>query len=313
MTTDRVTVAICTWNRAKLLRVTLVALCQQELPAGVSWEVLVVDNNSPDDTAAVVQEFMGKLPLRYLFEGRQGKSYALNRVLDESTSDWVVFTDDDVRLPTGWLGAYVRATVAADSDVAFLGGPVAPWFVTPPDPTLAEAFPEVRGGFCEVPIQADPEIHVDGILPVGANCALHRGRLGNRRFDPRLGPTGGGRIIGEEHKMFRELLSNGLRGRWVADAGLEHYVIPARLKPGHLCRTFFDLGRMNVLTNGMPSGRRLVGVPIWAVQQFAVAVAQAGASRMCGDRVDSYRQLALAVRRAGLAWQCYRGVPTHAD
>ncbi len=313
MTLDRVTVAICTWNRAKLLRVTLDALCQQELPPGLIWEVLVVDNNSPDDTAAVVQTFADKLPIRYLFEGRQGKSYALNRVLDESTSDWVVFTDDDVRLPAGWLAAYVREAAEVDPDVAFLGGPVVPWFETPPDPNLAEALPEVRGGFCAVVLPDDPEIHFDTGLPVGANCALHMKRLAGQRFDPRLGPSGDGRIVGEESKLFRGLLSAGLRGRWVPDAVLEHYVIPARLHRSHLCRTMFDMGRMHVLTDGRPVGMSVMGVPLWAMRQFVASLIHASGNRLVGRKVDCYRELASAARRAGLAWQCYRGVPAHAD
>lgn len=313
MTPDRLTVAICTWNRADLLRVTLDGLTRQELPAGLVWEVLVADNNSTDHTAAVVREFDCRLPVRYLFEGRQGKSHALNRVLDEAAADWVVFTDDDVRLPAGWLAAYLRAMAAAGPEVAFLGGPVRPWFETPPDPALAEALPEVRGGFCAVPVPAELEIRPDGVLPVGANVAVHRRRLGDRRFDPRLGPNRGGRIIGEEHALFQAVLADGRRGQWVPDAGLDHYVIPARLRPGHLCRTLFDLGRMNVLRNGRPAGRRVAGVPVWAVSQMFGAAARAGLDRVRGRRVDCYRQLATAVRRAGLAWQCFRGVPAHAS
>jgi len=47
-------VIIATYNRARLLRQTLASLGTQVLPAGLDWEIVVVDNNSKDDTREVV-------------------------------------------------------------------------------------------------------------------------------------------------------------------------------------------------------------------------------------------------------------------
>ena len=59
-----VSVAICTWNRAKLLDQTLTQMRQLRIPAGLTWELLVVNNNSTDDTDAVASRHASSLPLR---------------------------------------------------------------------------------------------------------------------------------------------------------------------------------------------------------------------------------------------------------
>ncbi|HUJ10143.1 MAG TPA: glycosyltransferase, partial [Verrucomicrobiae bacterium] len=73
-----VAIIICTYNRADNLRRTLEVMCALQVPADLQWEVVVVDNNSTDATRAVCVEVGGRLPLRYIFEPRQGKSHALN-------------------------------------------------------------------------------------------------------------------------------------------------------------------------------------------------------------------------------------------
>ena len=97
------TVLICTYNRARALGETLDSLARMSVPSTVSWDVLVVDNNSSDDTAAVVRDRQSgfPVPLHYLHEPRQGKSNALNTGLAAGHSAFVVFTDDDVMVERG--------------------------------------------------------------------------------------------------------------------------------------------------------------------------------------------------------------------
>ena len=71
------------------------------------WDVIVVDNNSTDDTRAVVESHARDFPvrLRYLFEARQGRSSALNAGIAASAGNVIALTDDDVRVEAGWLDA----------------------------------------------------------------------------------------------------------------------------------------------------------------------------------------------------------------
>src|SRR5690349_7477494 len=76
-----------------------------KLSESVEWEVLVVDNNSSDQTREVVDEFCRRYPgrFRYLFESRPGKSCALNAGVREARGAVVAFMDDDVTVEPTWL------------------------------------------------------------------------------------------------------------------------------------------------------------------------------------------------------------------
>ena len=96
---------VCTYNRCHSLTKALESIATSELPESVEWEVLVVDNNSSDKTREVTEEFCSRHPgrFRYLFEARQGKSFALNTGIKEARGDILAFVDDDVTVEPTWL------------------------------------------------------------------------------------------------------------------------------------------------------------------------------------------------------------------
>ena len=75
-----ISVIVCSYNRSDSLRQTLASLAGQSRPAGHSWELIVVDNNSTDDTAELVKTFAAAsgLDVRYVLEESQGLSHARN-------------------------------------------------------------------------------------------------------------------------------------------------------------------------------------------------------------------------------------------
>src|SRR5262245_53707365 len=81
------TVAIWTWNRARLLDQTLARMRDLRVPAGGTWELLVVNNNCTDDTDAVIAKHASALPLVRLFEPKQGLSNARNCAVDHARGD----------------------------------------------------------------------------------------------------------------------------------------------------------------------------------------------------------------------------------
>lgn len=84
-----VSIVICTFNRADLLRECLQSLTNQNEDIS-RIPVIVVDNNSTDATAKTVREFERKLPgLKYVFEPEQGLSHARNRGFKEAETKWV--------------------------------------------------------------------------------------------------------------------------------------------------------------------------------------------------------------------------------
>ena len=119
-----ISVIVCAYNRCESLAKTLDSIAKSILPGNTAWEVLVVDNNSTDQTAEVIKDFCCRYPLhfRYLFEPTQGKSYALNAGILESRGAILAFTDDDITVESTW---FQRLTAPLrDSTWSGSGGPV---------------------------------------------------------------------------------------------------------------------------------------------------------------------------------------------
>lgn len=102
-------VAICTYNGAQRLPLVLERLRSQALTHPCRWEVIVVDNNSSDQTPAVVASYQTHWPqsisLRYEFEARQGLGFARQRAVETAQGHWVGFLDDDNPPNLNWVDA----------------------------------------------------------------------------------------------------------------------------------------------------------------------------------------------------------------
>lgn len=116
-------IIICTWNRIESLSSTLASLELQQPSGFDAVEVIVVDNNSTDSTADCVENLIGKWKLgslRYAFEARQGKQFALNTGIASSTGDVLAFTDDDILFSADWVASLFHAF--ENSPVELAGG-----------------------------------------------------------------------------------------------------------------------------------------------------------------------------------------------
>ena len=122
-------IVIATYKRAADLRDTLDSLSKLR-PDG-PWEVIVVDNNSPDDTRQVVDDAARSFPveLRYLFEAEQGRSPALNAGMRAARGSIIVTTDDDVRVPEDWVNRAAEGLERLQCD--YVGGRVLPIWGAP--------------------------------------------------------------------------------------------------------------------------------------------------------------------------------------
>jgi|SRR5579871_4029404 len=241
-----VTVLICTWNRATLLEETLGYLARMSLPPGLHWEVVVVDNNSTDDTADVVRRRMSSFPtaLRYVFEQRQGKSCAMNAGIAAATAPILAFTDDDVRVGEGWLEAVVDA-FRAHPDVDYAGGPVDPIWEAP-CPAWFAASGKILWGTLAI-LDYGPERFVfeeRRRIPLGANFAIRRtlvDRIGD--FDPCLGRNDVNTLLGQElPEFFARARAAGARGLYVPAMRVQHHVPASRLQPQYFRRWWYGKG-----------------------------------------------------------------------
>src|SRR5262245_24250392 len=128
----RIDVIIATYNRAALLeRAARSVLAARRLPE-FDFTITIADNNSTDNTREVVarlaQESNGLV--RYLFEPRQGKSYAVNTAIAAAIGDVIAFADDDQVMDGEWLCAIYRAF--ADGFDYVTGRVLGDWEAAPP-------------------------------------------------------------------------------------------------------------------------------------------------------------------------------------
>jgi glycosyltransferase involved in cell wall biosynthesis len=120
-----ISVIICTYNRSGGLLTLLRNLEELDVPPCIEREFLVIDNNSTDATRTVCEPFAQKYSgtYRYIFEGRQGKCFALNTGIRNAKGDILAFTDDDCIPDRRWLAAIAEEFVA-NPPLAALGGRV---------------------------------------------------------------------------------------------------------------------------------------------------------------------------------------------
>lgn len=120
-----ISIVLSTYNRSDALRNCLCWLNDCEVPSEASVELVVVDNNSVDDTRAVVEQFgrVAKFNVVYVFESRQGVSFARNSGIAAASGDLLVFIDDDCLAAGDWL-IEVKKTFDQDELLAGAGGRV---------------------------------------------------------------------------------------------------------------------------------------------------------------------------------------------
>src|SRR6185369_16589560 len=126
-----VSVVIPTYNRSALLRSTVDSVLKQDTQT--TFEVILIDNNSSDDTKDVVASLIETYPgkVRYVVERKQGNAHARNRGIEEAKGAIVAFVDDDVTVDKNWLTS-LKTILDARSDLSFVGGKVLPQWNGPP-------------------------------------------------------------------------------------------------------------------------------------------------------------------------------------
>lgn len=256
----KITVILCTYNRCQILAKALNSIAAQILPESVEWEVLVVDNNSTDHTREVVGEFCRKCPdrFRYLFQPRQGLSYARNAGIHEAHGDVLAFVDDDVAVEPTWLQSLTASL--QDGKWVGSGGRTIPGgaFARPGWLSLEEPY-NLGGALCALFDLGDEPRELDR-APYGANMAFRREmfeRYGDFRTD--LGRCPGSTMSNEDTEFGRRLMAAGERLRYEPTAVVYHPVPENRIQKSYFLTWYFDYGRAMVREWGR--GPDILGIP----------------------------------------------------
>lgn len=290
------TVIICTYNRARNLPQCLGRLEKQQGVADLAWEVLIVDNNSSDNTRATVEGLAANAPIRirYAFEPQQGLNYARNHGVEASDGKYFCFVDDDILVRPDWLAALHRALEENDADA--VGGRI---HLDPGLELPSWITPEVWG-FLGYQDYGEAPFRMDGRskYPYGGNMAFNRrvvARIG--LFNPKLGRKGQGRRRGElfkgaETDYFHRLAAGGdARIFYAPGAIVYHQVLPHQLEQKYLLTIHFNAGYQKAFYDGGNYRRRLFGVPLFLYPQCARAAGRYLAQLVTRGPARAFRQL----------------------
>lgn len=252
-----VTIAIPTYNREKWLAQTLAGLTTQDYPAD-RLEILIIDNNSPDNTHELVASFAGAThPPRHILETQQGANYARNRALAEAQGEIIVYGDDDILMGPTWLRELMQPFLLETSErIGAVAGEVVPVF--------PEGCPDwVRSFHGPQALRADMGPTTTKQVPMSANLAFRRDVLREQGgWDTNVGRKGKRVFGGEENGPMHRMHTAGYEVWFAPLATVDHQMPLGRTTMTYVKRHAFDsacsrvVGRVNL---DRESGRSSLG------------------------------------------------------
>lgn len=234
---------ICTYNRDKYLYNVLKSLADNDL-SNDKYEIVVVDNNSTDNTKSEYERFVVDFPqvrISYCFERNQGLSYARNRGLDESKGDVVVYVDDDARVNNIYLRTYYEFfEKRPDCDAA--GGPIIPIYESSEPKWISYYTRLLLTGYL---YKGKTEKPFSGSSYPGGGNAAYRMSVFDKvgKFNVDLGRKGTGLMASEEKDIFDKMHSLGMKIQYLPDAVLYHIIPDYKLTDEHIVRLSYSIGQ----------------------------------------------------------------------
>jgi glucosyl-dolichyl phosphate glucuronosyltransferase len=255
-----ISVVVCTYNRCVSLATALDSISAQSLSHSITWEVIVVDNNSTDQTASVVKDFERRTQgrFRYVFERQQGLSRARNAGIAAAQGEVIAFVDDDVIAEPSWLSNLTAPFWERNASGAG-GRIVPPPDFTPPDWFTVGGDMDLLGAVVPV-FNLGEEVCQMKRPPYGANMAFRRSmfqKYGLFRVD--LGRCGESLVMGEDIEFGHRLMEAGETLWYNPSAIVEHPVPKERLTKKHFRAWWYDFGRTRIIERGVRSSRG--GIP----------------------------------------------------
>lgn len=230
----RLSVVVCTYNRADYLIKALKHLKDQKGIARSDYEVIIVNNNSTDQTDAYCQRFLNEnrhLDWTYVIETRQGHTFSRNRGIDESRGEIIAFIDDDAYVSDTYCAAII-VFLDEHPEVPALGGKIIPVYEGEPPKWMTRfLLPLVSA----LDMGQQVKKFSGSKFPIGANM-VYRKKVFEKygKFDTDLGRRGQGLEGGDEKELILRLKKNREDIYYVPQVMLEHIIPEKRLKMDYI-------------------------------------------------------------------------------
>jgi len=241
-----ISIVVCTYNRSESLIKTLESIQKLTMPDHIKWELIIVNNNSSDDTEKIIKEFINDCScnIKYCFEKAQGLSYARNHGIEKASGMIIAFTDDDVVVEPDWLRNIFNA-FQEHNNLWCVGGKILPVWSMPRPSWLCDKLLSALAM-----LDLGNEIKVL-IMPTlwGANMAFRTqvfSIYGN--FDTSLGRTKDKLYVGEETAIIKSLIKDGKRVLYYPFAVVHHAVEMDRINKRYFRKWYFDVGELKGYT-----------------------------------------------------------------
>jgi glycosyltransferase involved in cell wall biosynthesis len=240
-----ISVIVCTYNRANILKNVLTDLCNQKLSKRF-YEIIVVDNNSKDNTRKIVKDYCRMYPnINYKLETRQGLSNARNRGWKEACGQYVGYIDDDCRIPEDWLS--VAKNIIERLSPGVFGGPFYPFYTSSKPYWFKDSYGSQN------PLKKAKILMRDEVSHIfGGNMFFGRSVLEKTGgFNPRLGMCGTKIAYSEETELLRKISLSEAEVTFYFDPELYvyHHVPSRKMKISWIIKTGFQYGRSSYEMN----------------------------------------------------------------
>ncbi len=256
-----ITVAIPTYNGADKIPKVFEKLQQQIALENVSLEIIVIDNNSNDNTAKVVQEYQDKqfLPveLKYYFEPQQGLAYARKKAIKEAQGELVAFLDDDNLPLPNWIAEAVSFGKKDPQAGAYNGKIFGKYETLPPENfEIIENHLVIRQ-YGEKPLLFETN---NLRLPPGAGLIVRKKAWlesvpNNIKLKGRVGKTP---VSGSDYEVLLYLQKAGWEIWYNPSQKIEHYIPSSRLEKQYLLTV--------AMSNGLATCQlRIIKAKFWQV------------------------------------------------
>lgn len=238
-----ISVIICTYNRAKYIYNVLKSVADGALPASM-YEIVVVNNNSSDNTEAECRRFRLAYPnvaMVYCEEREQGLSHARNSGIKNSSGNILVFVDDDALVNDGYLKSYFDFFDRHEAAMA-AGGPIIPLYDGCKEPLWMSHYTRqlITG---KLWLGSKEKEFPGDAFPGGGNAAYRRvvfEKVG--LFNVELGRKGESLIGAEEKDLFDRLKTRGLKFFYLPNSILYHLIPPTKLTDEYFERLSYSIG-----------------------------------------------------------------------